>query len=143
MFLCKEIDERKRDNENLMTGNGLNNDPSLESQTTHKESLEASNHDTISSDAQEPPSENDSSHDTTTQGTANSTRKVGPNSIDEIGQFTAYLPEDVIDWFSASNNIGLDFVEPWTELIEQKYIQNKDGFQDFDQLFDEFAIRPS
>lgn len=143
MFLCKEIDERKRDNENLMTGNGLNNDLSLESQSTHKESLEASNHDTISSDAQEPPSENDSSHDTTTQGTANSTRKVGPNSIDEIGQFTAYLPEDVIDWFSASNNIGLDFVEPWTELIEQKYIQNKDGFQDFDQLFDEFAIRPS
>lgn len=61
--------------------------------------------------------------------------------IDETGELTTTLPEDVVDWFSGSNNIGLGFVEPWAELIEQKYIQNAQN-SEFDDLFNEFAIKP-
>ncbi|CCE65391.1 hypothetical protein TPHA_0L00350 [Tetrapisispora phaffii CBS 4417] len=47
----------------------------------------------------------------------------------------ASFPTEVVDWFSTSADIGLEFVEPWTEMIEQRYIksgntQNKD----FDDL---------
>ncbi|KAK5779878.1 Aro80p PWA37_001756 [Arxiozyma heterogenica] len=42
------------------------------------------------------------------------------------------LPDKAIDWFSGSTNIGLDFVQPWTEMLEQKYLQY--GNTDFDTL---------
>lgn len=33
------------------------------------------------------------------------------------------LPDEAIDWFSGSTDIGLDFVQPWTEMLEQKYLK--------------------
>lgn len=33
------------------------------------------------------------------------------------------LPNDVVDWFSTSDEIGLEFVESWAEMIEQRYLQ--------------------
>ncbi|QLQ78293.1 hypothetical protein HG537_0A05400 [Torulaspora globosa] len=36
------------------------------------------------------------------------------------------LPADVLDWFTTSDEIGLDFVESWTEMIEQRYLQTQD-----------------
>ena len=37
------------------------------------------------------------------------------------------FPDEVIDWFSTSADIGLEFVESWTEMIEQRYIKNGDN----------------
>lgn len=34
------------------------------------------------------------------------------------------LPDEVTDWFSGSTNIGLGFVEPWTEMLEQRFLQS-------------------
>lgn len=42
------------------------------------------------------------------------------------------LPDEAIDWFSGSTDIGLDFVQPWTEMLEQKYLQYSNT--DFDTL---------
>lgn len=39
---------------------------------------------------------------------------------------TIPLPSDVVDWFSTSDEIGLEFVEPWAEMIEQRYLQGSD-----------------
>lgn len=37
------------------------------------------------------------------------------------------LPEAVMDWFMKNDgSVGLDFVEPWTEMIEQHLDKNKD-----------------
>lgn len=33
------------------------------------------------------------------------------------------LPDDVVDWFSTSDAIGLEFVESWAEMIEQRYLR--------------------
>lgn len=33
------------------------------------------------------------------------------------------LPNEIMDWFFTSEDIGLDFVDPWTEMIEQKYME--------------------
>ncbi|WBF11382.1 hypothetical protein N7582_000603 [Saccharomyces uvarum] len=50
------------------------------------------------------------------------------------------LSEEVTDWFSASEDIGLEFVEPWTELIEQRYMQCGDGDNNnFENLYNLFA----
>ncbi|CAL9735685.1 transcriptional activator Aro80p [Monosporozyma servazzii] len=35
-----------------------------------------------------------------------------------------FLPNDTIDWFSGSTDIGLGFVEPWTQMLEQRYLQS-------------------
>lgn len=40
------------------------------------------------------------------------------------------LPGDVIDWFTTSDEIGLDFVESWTEMIEQRYLQSAGDTRD-------------
>lgn len=42
---------------------------------------------------------------------------VSMNSVPENAQFMG--DSEVMDWFANNRNIGLDFVGPWTELIEQ------------------------
>ncbi|CAI4059236.1 Aro80p SKDI_04G6280 [Saccharomyces kudriavzevii IFO 1802] len=50
------------------------------------------------------------------------------------------LSEEVTDWFGASEDIGLEFVEPWTELIEQRYMQCGDGDNNnFENLYNLFV----
>ncbi|EDO18806.1 hypothetical protein Kpol_1028p82 [Vanderwaltozyma polyspora DSM 70294] len=46
---------------------------------------------------------------------------LNPNSMSFQGE--------VIDWFSSSADIGLEFVESWTEMIEQMYLRSSDGDQ--------------
>ncbi|KAG0658524.1 hypothetical protein C6P45_002175 [Maudiozyma exigua] len=49
-----------------------------------------------------------------------------------VGYFQS-LPDQVIDWFAVRDDIGLDFVEPWTQMIEQQYLQsNYDIFSDIE-----------
>ena len=51
---------------------------------------------------------------------------------DNAGYFQS-LPDQVIDWFAVRDDIGLDFVEPWTQMIEQQYLQsNYDIFSDLE-----------
>ena len=35
--------------------------------------------------------------------------------------------DQVTDWFAVRDDIGLDFVEPWTQMIEQQYLQSGGG----------------
>lgn len=49
---------------------------------------------------------------------------------------TPSLPADVLDWFTTSDEVGLDFVESWTEMIEQRYLQNSEDVKE--QLLDSF-----
>ncbi|CCD26332.1 Aro80p NDAI_0H01580 [Naumovozyma dairenensis CBS 421] len=49
------------------------------------------------------------------------------------------LPGDVANWFTTSGNIGLEFVEPWTEMIEQMYLQSGDANTTFDDLYKEIC----
>ncbi|QLL30729.1 hypothetical protein HG536_0A05440 [Torulaspora globosa] len=49
---------------------------------------------------------------------------------------TPSLPAEVLDWFTTSDEIGLDFVESWTEMIEQRYLQNSEDVKE--QLLDSF-----
>lgn len=50
------------------------------------------------------------------------------------------LSDEVTDWFGASEDIGLEFVEPWTELIEQRYMQCGDGDNNnFENLYNLFV----
>lgn len=47
---------------------------------------------------------------------------------------------EVMDWFANNKNIGLDFVGPWTELIEQHLEDHQFTFQDtFDQRADTWS----
>lgn len=39
------------------------------------------------------------------------------------------LPNEVMDWFFTSEEIGLDFVDSWTEMMEQKYLQSESALQ--------------
>lgn len=55
-------------------------------------------------------------------------------SQDTADEFPS-LPDQVIDWFSVSDDIGLDFVEPWTQMIEQKYLQSTNN--DTEDIFTE------
>lgn len=65
--------------------------------------------------------------------------KANPSS--GIGQS---LPDEVIDWFSNSDDIGLEFVESWTEMIEQRYLQSGDvGGQTFENLYNQVSINAS
>ncbi|SMN19623.1 similar to Saccharomyces cerevisiae YDR421W ARO80 Zinc finger transcriptional activator of the Zn2Cys6 family [Maudiozyma saulgeensis] len=53
-------------------------------------------------------------------------------SEDNAGYFQS-LPDQVIDWFAVRDDIGLDFVEPWTQMIEQQYLQsNNDIFSEIE-----------
>lgn len=54
------------------------------------------------------------------------------SSLHECTNFC--LPTKVVNWFSTSEDIGLDFVEPWTEMIEQQFI-NKDDNNTFENLY--------
>ncbi|GAV54034.1 hypothetical protein ZYGR_0AK05360 [Zygosaccharomyces rouxii] len=47
---------------------------------------------------------------------------------------SADLPfEDPFDWFATSGEIGLDFVDTWTEMIENRYMQDELGNVDSSQ----------
>ncbi|CCF58483.1 hypothetical protein KAFR_0E03310 [Kazachstania africana CBS 2517] len=64
-----------------------------------------------------------------------------PNNLDNDGtnnptNFPS-LPDEAIDWFSGSADIGLDFVEPWTELLEQRFLQSGDGNNIFEELYNQ------
>ncbi|CAB4253705.1 similar to Saccharomyces cerevisiae YDR421W ARO80 Zinc finger transcriptional activator of the Zn2Cys6 family [Maudiozyma barnettii] len=53
-------------------------------------------------------------------------------SDNDAGYFQS-LPDQVIDWFAVRDDIGLDFVEPWTQMIEQQYLQsNNDVFSEIE-----------
>ena len=39
---------------------------------------------------------------------------------------TNSFPDEVMYWLTGSSDIGLDFVNPWAEMIEQKYIESGD-----------------
>lgn len=41
-----------------------------------------------------------------------------------------FLSDDAIDWFSGSTDIGLGFVEPWTEMLEQRFLQSGGASQE-------------
>lgn len=143
MFLCKEIHERTEKGGSKPNINDI--DPQIPITSKY-------------GGAATPISHNSSSKEDSTARTAEATditrvQTISPNNnqeecnslsvpIDEAGQFNNALPEDVVDWFSGSSTIGLGFVEPWTELIEQKYIQNGQNLE-FDELFNEFAIKPN
>lgn len=42
----------------------------------------------------------------------------------------------VLDWFLTSEDIGLDFVEPWTEMIERQFI-SQDDTKTFESLYNQ------
>lgn len=50
---------------------------------------------------------------------------------------TGYLPPQIVDWFNDNNEIGLDFVGPWTEMVERQFVNNvtdstsENFFEDF------------
>lgn len=46
------------------------------------------------------------------------------------------IPGDVVDWFTTSDEIGLDFVDSWTEMIEQRYLHT--GGDVKEQLLEDF-----
>lgn len=46
------------------------------------------------------------------------------------------LPNDVVDWFSTSDEIGLEFVESWAEMIEQRYLQGSSYSQNLGNAAD-------
>lgn len=52
-------------------------------------------------------------------------------------QLCPSLTEEVTDWFSATLDIGLNFVEPWADMIEQHYMKNGD-LNDFESLQNQF-----
>lgn len=58
------------------------------------------------------------------------------NFLSPQGAQTHHLPTQVVDWFSTSDEIGLDFVEPWTEMIEQQFISN-DNNKTFENLYNQ------
>lgn len=47
-----------------------------------------------------------------------------PNPSLDPEDNSAFLHDEAIDWFSGSTDIGLGFVEPWTEMLEQRYLQS-------------------
>lgn len=59
---------------------------------------------------------------TTTQSSLDANTPTGAGAIPDL---------EVMEWFMNDNNIGLDFVGPWTEMIEQQLNMNEPQF-DFD-----------
>ncbi|CUS23426.1 LAQU0S10e00122g1_1 [Lachancea quebecensis] len=49
---------------------------------------------------------------------------------------SSHLPSELEDWFCASDDVGLDFVEPWAEMLEQQFINN-DKNMTFENLYNE------
>lgn len=58
-------------------------------------------------------------------------REPPPSSLDKA--LFEPLDNDVMDWFASNDNAGLDFVVPWTELIEQQ-------LQDLQFSFDDASV---
>ncbi|CDO91739.1 unnamed protein product [Kluyveromyces dobzhanskii CBS 2104] len=52
-----------------------------------------------------------------------------------------YLPSQIVDWFNDNNEIGLDFVGPWTEMVEQQFV-NKVDDSSYENWFEEFYTPP-
>ncbi|CAR24760.1 Aro80p [Lachancea thermotolerans CBS 6340] len=48
----------------------------------------------------------------------------------------SHLPSELEDWFCTSDDVGLDFVEPWAEMLEQQFINN-DKNMTFENLYNE------
>lgn len=59
----------------------------------------------------------------------------GPNSSG------GYLPPQLVDWFNDNNEIGLDFVGPWTEMVEKQFV-NKVDDSSYENWFNDFYTPP-
>ncbi|CCH60675.1 hypothetical protein TBLA_0D01670 [Henningerozyma blattae CBS 6284] len=57
------------------------------------------------------------------------TRETSPNTghTGVTGEPTGSHANEFLDWFSASGDIGLEFVESWTEMLEQRYMKDDDN----------------
>ena len=62
----------------------------------------------------------------------NNNNNAASNADTALANNSQLLPDEAIDWFSGSTDIGLDFVQPWTEMLEQRYLQY--GNMDLDTL---------
>lgn len=73
--------------------------------------------------------QDESSAETYDGGPKVATNASGQNSssFDYLDDPTQMADNDMIDWFLNDKNIGLDFVGPWTELIEQQIGENQFG----------------
>ncbi|CCK69434.1 Aro80p KNAG_0C03250 [Huiozyma naganishii CBS 8797] len=73
----------------------------------------------------------DRNHLGTTEGT-------GAASQSTTDRLTGSLPDEVTNWFSGNAEIGLEFVEPWTDMIEQRFLQSGTGNDVFEELYQYF-----
>lgn len=48
-----------------------------------------------------------------------------------------YLPPQIVDWFNDNNEIGLDFVGPWTEMVEKQFVNRVDDDPSYENWFKE------
>lgn len=70
---------------------------------------------------------------------------ITPSSTTSTNNFNyPTLPDEVTDWFAGSADIGLGFVEPWTEMLEQRFLQsggnNSTSFDDLFQHLNEKSV---
>lgn len=71
-----------------------------------------------------PTEDTESKSNSTHESPAKQDGATPPNTTIDSEDNLAFLTNDAIDWFSGSTDIGLGFVEPWTQMLEQRYLQS-------------------
>lgn len=126
MYLCREMKLRDKTNNNNNTGE--NEEQKILIENSNPDGVEgvASNFGNVPSTL--PPSYAQKS--TTKEQLSDD----GAHSMSFMDEGPS-LSNNVTDWFNVGGDIGLDFVEPWTEMIEQRYLQSGDVNTSFEELY--------